>query len=66
MPYKVVQMQCSNKCNFVTVVKIDLAGQTNVFDKLHCHKTMTLQITMAFSVLTALKTYRSILMDLSA
>lgn len=35
-------------------------------DELHCHTTMTLQLFVAFSVLVALKTYRSILMGLSA
>lgn len=66
MPYKVVQMQCSNKSHFVAMVKVDLPGKTNVFDELHRHTTMALQLFMAFSVLIALETYRSVLMGLSA
>lgn len=64
MPYKAVQMQCSNKSHFVTMVKMNLPGQTNVFDELYCHTTTTLQFFTAFSVLIALKTHRSILIGL--
>lgn len=66
MPYTVVQMQSSSKSHFVSMVKVALPGQTDVFDELRCHTNMIRLLFMALSFLIALWACRSALMGFLA